>query len=109
MLRKNSGNLSTTYSFIKPRDIFHKIIISDNYDTYLDIKIRGKDAKLLLNYQWDKLNAVENLDGVDSMVASIRKVYNYLDGRRIQKKEFITIIQMFSETIQKNLQSIING
>lgn len=107
LLRKDSGTLSTTYLFTKRDNIFQKIIISDSYDIYLDLKIRGKDARLLLNYQWDKLNANDELNDVDNMVTEVRKVYRSLENRRMTNYDFRNIVSLYSETVKKNLDLIL--
>ena len=106
-LRKNSGVFSTTYLFTNRDDMLQKIIISDTYDQYLDIKVRGKDAKILLNYEWDMLDVVDELDDVDNMVASVRKVYQAINKRRMNIREFKDIVNTYSETIKKNLDLIL--
>lgn len=108
LLRKDSGMLSTTYLFTNRQNIFQKIIISDINGICLDLKIRGKDAKLLLNYQWDKLNTNNNLDDVDYMVSEVRKVYRNIGQRSMSKNDFRDIAELYSETVKKNLDLILN-
>lgn len=107
LLRKDSGMFSTTYLFTNRENIFQKIIISDIYGIYLDLKIRGNDARLLLNYQWDNLNINDELDDVDNMVSEVRKVYRSIGERYMTNNDFRKIVKLYSKTVKENLDLIL--